>query len=626
MCGIAGLFEHRGAAVPDPSSLRAVADRLAHRGPDGRGQFVAPGIGLVHTRLSLLDPNPRSNQPFPVASGTGDARTSVLVYNGEIYNFRELRKELEGLGVHFRTTSDTEVLFEMLSRFGVASTLPRLEGMFAFAYYDPVRDTLTIARDRFGIKPLFFIETADRFAFASEVAALEPLLVREPDPLAITAYLQGYEHPARGALPLRGVRFVAPGTSLEIGRGRRSVESTFSQLTANFDREQADELERTRDSELVDRVDAMLNESVESQLFADAPVGAFCSGGVDSSLLLAIAKRHRKDFQIFHANVVGRGSELDAATALSRHLGLELKKVDVVAQDFVDLMPDVIRHYGFPYSGHPNSIPFLRVSQLVRENGVKGVLSGEGSDECYLGYEWMRPGLRETIAAQMPFARSSSGPRNARRESSSRSRAQDLVEGIPSRFEHELTFEPLREWVAQSDGLRDSARKTMRHLAHHLLTLLHRNDCLGMAASVEARFPFLDSRLVRFAVNLPARCKLRWSPRFGGEGLLRHVDKWIVREVAKRYLPKELHARPKRGFQVHAYHRTKIETDWLVRSAAMDVLGMDSREASFLLERAPRPLLLKLVQVEVWVRLFLQGESCANVQAVLRQHLKVEAE
>ena len=343
------------------------------------------GIG-PYTALSP-DLNARSNQPF-----WDQQQRYCLVYNGEIYNFQALRTELEQQGIRFRTTSDTEVLLEWLIHSGAEATLPKLEGMFAFALYDRIEQTLLLARDSLGIKPLFIYDQDDAFVFASEICAMRPWIPFAPDQLSIASYLSGFSGPTKGYTFFEQVQSLEPGGIITIRRGERATYRRFFSLESFCDPAEMERLQQLKLSRLVDEVDARLHASVRSQLVADAPVGALCSGGVDSSLLMAIAAKYHNNLAVFHANVVGPLSEYEAATRLAKHLKLDLKTVDVLDQDFLDKMPEVIGHYGYPYYPcNPHSIPFFMVSQLVHNNQVKAILSGEGADECFLGYSWLAP-------------------------------------------------------------------------------------------------------------------------------------------------------------------------------------------------------------------------------------------
>jgi asparagine synthase (glutamine-hydrolysing) len=389
MCGIFGIMWHRADDVPDEYRLKETVKLLHHRGPDGYGYHADVGIGLVHTRLALLDLNPRSDQPL-----WDKQQRYCLLYNGEIYNFKELRFELEQRGVEFRTTSDTEVLLEWLINCGVEATLPVLEGMFAFALYDTLENTLVLARDRFGIKPMFIYDANDVFVFASEIQAMRPWLEFEPDHWTISSFLLGFDGPTQGYTFYKNVKILNPGAVVEIRRGETAQYSTFFSMGGFWDPEQAEQVRQIKSHQMIDEIERLLLESVRLQLVADAPVGALCSGGVDSSLILAMAAKYHNNLAIFHANVVGPLSEFEAAFQLAKHLKLDLKAVEVNDQDFIDWMPELIEHYGHPFYHTPHSVPFMMVAQLVRKHNVKAVLTGEGSDECFLGYDFSSPDVR----------------------------------------------------------------------------------------------------------------------------------------------------------------------------------------------------------------------------------------
>ena len=620
MCGIFGVVFADGEQQPEATLLRRSAELLAHRGPDGAGFHSEAGVGLIHTRLSLLDLKDRSNQPFWDARGR-----YALVYNGEIYNFRELRAELEARGLAFRTTSDTEVLLQALIADGAEATLGRLQGMFAFAFFDRQERTLLLARDRFGIKPLFIYRDDDKLLFASEVKAFEPWVKLRPDGAQMIRHLMHFGQPVRGSSFFEGTEIVAAGSLVRLKVGEAPRISSYCQLTDMVDPDQAEELARLSDAQAVDRVDELLQGSVERMLFADAPVGALCSGGVDSSLLMAMAARRHGDLAIFHANVVGPLSEREAATELARHLKLDLKTVDVHDQDFVDRMPEVLRHYEQPFSYHPHSVPFLMVSKLVQENGVKAVLTGEGADECFLGYGRL---------AQKPFWDFYGRQVN---------RLAALVRRVPLFGDHlwpgrEARLRFVGQMLGQFEGPLDRQRiarrnreitgkapdrnaQTLEQLNYHLRTLLHRNDTMGMKASIEARFPLLDESLVATAINLPFRHKIRWDAGVWEKEHPFIRDKWILRQVADRYLPRSLSRRKKRGFPVSAYRRLQVKRELFADSFLADHFKLSGDEVDFLLEGADQGLKSRLVMMEAWGQLFFCGRSQEEVRAQLRQNL-----
>jgi asparagine synthase (glutamine-hydrolysing) len=633
MCGLFGILTHGSDDYVDEGKLVCTARLLEHRGPDHQAVFSGHGIGLAQTRLALVDLDARSNQPFWDREGR-----RCIVFNGEVYNFRELRADLEAQGIAFRTTSDTEVILEAVIHDGIDVTLPRLEGMFAFAIFDAVDQSLTLARDRFGIKPLYVHEGKDAFVFTSEIRALTPWLRLEPDAFAISSYLQGdcgpcslqiYGGPTAGPSFFKGITIVPPGVVLTIRRGAAPCSRRFWTIGDFWDPDEHDRLRTIKPSQTVDRLDEYLFRSVKLQLLADAPVGVLCSGGIDSSLITAMAARVRNNVAIFHAHVVGPSSELDAARAVAQHLKLDLQIADVEEEATIDLLPEVLLHYGSPFTYHPNSIPFLAVSKLVRTHGVKAVLSGEGADECFIGYPWMIFDIRERVLGASASLRDIY--RMLRRVLKHLS-AQDglgrptldtlaLTMSLQRRFEIALDEADIQTAVAAKGGRGFGVNelKSLSKLGYHLRTLLHRNDSLGMAASIEARFPFLDSAVVRLAVNMPYDTKVRFSPAVVNGPHLFLRDKWALRKVAERYLPKSLAYRRKQGFHPHSTARLDIDLTFARDSFIAALFSLGPKQVDYLTSQAGPATQMKLLQLEVWARLFLFGATTADVQAWLQR-------
>jgi len=622
MCGIFGMLQHGATTPPEPDKLQETARRLHHRGPDAAGVYSADGVGLVHARLSLVDLNERSNQPF-----WDDTGRYGLLYNGELYDYGGLRTQLERQGARFHTTSDTEVLLAALLRLGVEATLPQLEGMFAFALYDKQEQTLVAARDRFGIKPLYVYDGETTFVVASTVAAMAPWIPVRANPMMVSSYLQGFNGPTAGHSFYEGVDFVPPGSVLRIKRGGALHRGRYFQLHDLVDPALSESLAHRSEHDVIDEVEQVLLAAVNSQLVADAPVGAFCSGGVDSSLIMAMAARSHGDLQVFHADVEGRLSERSAAERLAQHLKLDLRTAVVRDHHFVDTLPTVVEHFEYPMVVHPTCVPLLLVSRLVEQNRVKAVLSGEGSDECYGGYRWLAPDIRAAlrrlprrIAGRM---RSIVGAPVAK---GSATRDQALVAGLGSRFEMEVG----PEVYGASDDTRKGASTsgtfaTGAELSYILRTLLHRNDTMGMAASIECRFPFLDSRLVRLAVNLPERYKIRFSPTVFDREHLFYRDKWIIRHIADRYLPAVLSQRTKRMFPTDAYARIRIDDAFFDESFVRDWFGLTHARLRHLLTGVSHSLRLRLLGLDVWGRRCVRGEAAQPLGDRLGRYVTVSA-
>ena len=623
MCGIFGILELKDRSIPDRARLEETARILAHRGPDNTGIYADQGVGLVHTRLSLLDLTEGANQPMYDRGGR-----YVLVYNGEVYNFWELRRELEALGHQFFTRCDTEVVLNGCIEFGVSAFARRLMGMFAFGLWDREEHELTLVRDRFGIKPLSVLQQGDRVVFASEIKAMRPWVDLEPNRDAVLGFLAGFDGPTRDDSFFQDVRILAPGTVMKVRRDAGIERSSFFQLPEFWEPARFEELHARSPRQIVDELDERLTESVKLHLLADAPVGAFCSGGIDSSLVMAMAAKIHPNLAIFHANVKGPLSEYDAAFKLASHLGLDMKTVEVGDEDFVRYLPETMWHYEYPYSYHPNSVPFLLVAKLVREHGVKAVLSGEGSDECFLGYRSIAyTDLNAWYHRRLAKLRNvvQKVPRLGRALWPSDRSAQDMGLALLSRFESELDREQIREHVAARSGAAVHPRdyRTLEWLSYHLRTLLHRNDTLGMAASIEARFPFLDHDVVRFAVNMPYSTKVRRSLRSLNRSHPFIRDKWALREVANRYLPKVLSQRKKLGFPTDAYARTEIDDAYLQRSTIPEMFKLTKGQASYFIHASDSEYRVRLLFLDVWTRLFTMGQSIDEVQSALDGAVRV---
>lgn len=618
MCGLVGLYTFDRSRAPDSEALGAGVNALVHRGPDARSQHVAAGIGLGHTRLSFLDLSPEGNQPM-----WDEAHRYCIVYNGEIYNFLKLRESLQRSGCQFKTGSDTEVLLQGLISEG-PPFLVRAEGMFAFALYDSYTHRLVLGRDRFGIKPLFWGRDGSRVIFASELKALRQLIHFSPDERRLAAFLGGLDLPTANESMICGISFFPAGCSAQIDSNGNVEVTPFFQLSDFWATPSQEALRTLSETEIIDKFDNLLNEAVESHMLADVPVGALCSGGVDSSIILALAKQHSTSLAIYHANVLGPQSEYNAAKALAQHLNLDLMSVDVRDEDFIDNFSEVLAHLEFPFLYHPNSIPFLLVSKLVKSHGTKAVLTGEGSDEILLGYSHiplMEPihsyhSLLDSVrkcAHRLPWLGRilwrTPGDRQA-------SIARQILSGFEDL--------PPPDLISSISAPRRQRRVEVEYrlLDHHLRTLLMRNDRLGMASSIEARFPFLSHALVSFAVNLPAAYKMRFSLHAADE--IRHPfvsTKWILRKVATRYLPRELAFRAKRGFPTSAFDRIKVDPSFLDNSWVSDHYRLDTRALRHLSDECSSAERLRLLMLEAWARIVLCAERPSSVQTVVRQTL-----
>ena len=377
MCGIAG-FSGRF----DKAWLFEAAAMLAHRGPDDAGTWAdeAAGIGLAHTRLAILDLSPAGHQPMTDATGR-----FTIVYNGELYNFRELRAELESAGARFRSRSDTEVLLELFARHGRAA-LAKLNGIFAFAVWDLYEETLFLARDPIGVKPLFYTKDARGFAFASELKALVPLLAtRTLDPVSLHRYLTFLWCPGDGT-PLREIRKLPPGEAMVVQDGGIVRRWAWYELPAR----RAVLSNSLSAEEAVHAVAEGLRRAVHRQLVSDVPVGAFLSGGLDSSSVVAFAREKAPGLHCFTIEIEGGqdsgfADDLPYARRVARHLDVGLDVVKVDAARMAKDLAKMVRLLDEPVAD-PAPLNVLYISRLARERGIKVLLSGTGGDDLLSGY------------------------------------------------------------------------------------------------------------------------------------------------------------------------------------------------------------------------------------------------
>ena len=562
MCGILGAY---GVATVDDQVVAAMSDAIAHRGPDAAGTWTssddAHRVRLGHRRLSIIDLSDAANQPF-VKDGL------VLVFCGEIYNYRELRAELRDAGTGFRTDSDTEVLLEAWRRWGPAS-LRRLRGMFAFAIYDERRRTLTLARDHFGIKPLFYTFRDGGIAFASELKGLRPLLGARPaiDHSAIVASLMYYWIPEDHCV-YQGVHKLPPGSWLEVGPdGRQRLERWFDPRA-----ELAGPSDRQVDVEELRRV---LEDSVAAHLVADVPISTFLSGGLDSSLITVLAARRNPDLDCYTISFRPEDRRLEAmpddlsyARKLATQHGIRLHEVEI-APDVADLLPRMVHTLDEPI-GDAAAINAYLICRAARDAGVKVLLSGMGADELFGGYRKHYAGLlasryrrlpgvlRHNLVApavdRLPVAGARRGYRAARWAKRFVAFA-DLPEEAAFRRSythydvgelHELLDPELWPQVDRlveehaavyGEGPADDQVNRMCYTDTRMflpgLNLAY-TDRASMAASTEVRVPYVDKEVAAAAFAIPGTAKIVGRER-----------KAILKQAAEAWLPREIVYRPK---------------------------------------------------------------------------------
>lgn len=607
MCGIAGIF-HLNGRQASAECLKIMGHCTIHRGPDNFGLTTYKNIGMAHNRLSLLDLSDAANQPF-------ENDEFILAYNGEIYNFSQIRERLaRDHNLEFKTTSDTEVLFYSLIYDGVDECLKQIKGMFAFAFYIKKDGELYLARDRYGIKPLYYSRKQDGFYWASEIKTLAAALDLTPDPIRTLFSVNGIAERSNEFTLFKEVCSVKPGSYLKTKSNEKPKEFIYYDVLDEVDEHYYRELDEQSSANVVAEFERLFTESVQKMLMSDAPMGAFVSGGIDSSLISVVAAESYANLKLFTANVVGRHSEYEDAKLLAKHIGKDLYEYKFQPEMILSDWAEATYFYECPIVVHANALPFFNIARLARDSNVKAVLTGEGADELFLGYPKLLT-KRYNRLAMFPIETLKSmykfvpGLREYLFPEVNRT-ALKFVNSLVQNFELEMyKGEGFEKLSFLSKAKQQEQLLTLSMFKGHLLTLLHRNDRMGMMSSIEARFPFLDEELVKFAVNLPSKYKIGRSIRFHN---YRHpflIDKWIVRKVAEKYLPKQLYSKKKNGFSMFGLKNVRLKKGFFDHGWVAETLSMGGQAQGFMLEKQDPYFIAKLASVEIFGQIFAYKKS-----------------
>jgi asparagine synthase (glutamine-hydrolysing) len=631
MCGICGIFHRDPALRVERDTLRQMNQRIVHRGPDDEGLYVEGNVGLAMRRLSIIDVK-TGHQPI-----ANEDESVWIVYNGELYNHLELRKDLEARGHHYRTRSDTETIVHLYEEHG-RDCVKYLRGMFAFAIWDRRRRSLFITRDRLGIKPLYYHYDGDRLLFGSEIKTILAYSGIRPEFNHSTLA----EYLAFGYIPeadtmYRGIRKLLPGHTLEIGEGGDLQISQYWDLSVAAD-------DGSRPHEFyVNRYRELLEQCVSSHLMSDVPLGVFLSGGLDSSAVAALTTKIRREpIETF---AVGYGeeafSELPFARTVAQHIGSKHHEVRLGREEFFQALPRLIWHEDEPIVW-PSSVSLYFVAKLARER-VTVVLTGEGSDETLAGYTryaWTLMNSRMDAAyraivpgflrdAVRKSTRSGLLSGTARRKLEHTFLARDGASWASFYFDNfysafsvaeqaelltpetrELAGDPyagsLQYWDASSGDLLH--RMLYTDIKTYLVELLMKQDQMSMAASVESRVPFLDHELVEFTATIPAK--------YETQGM---AGKYILKSAIEDLLPRDIVYRQKMGFptpwaywlsgpQLQSLEQLLLEPRTLARGLfradALRKLFAEHRAGS----RDHGNRIWRLLNLELWQRVCLESE------------------
>jgi|SRR5450432_96809 len=579
MCGIAGFWQKKKQSSDLPQEiLQRMGDAIRYRGPDDSGIYCDPnGLGFVHRRLSIVDLSPAGHQPMNSASGR-----YTIIFNGEVYNFNEIKEEL-GPGYSWRGHSDTEVMLEAIARWGLEPAVKKFVGMFAFALWDRQEHELFLVRDRLGIKPVYYGWVNGDFVFASELKAIRayPGFDGQIDRDSLALYMRHNYVPAPRSI-YKGIQKLQQGTILALKAGQEPELRCFWSA-AEIAQSGVHSLISGSDAEVIDQLEAKLSRAIQLRMIADVPLGAFLSGGIDSSTVVALmqaqSSRPVKTFTIgFHEK---NYNEAVHAKNIAQYLGTDHTELYITPQEALNVVPLISEMYDEPFAD-VSQIPTYLVSRLAR-SAVTVSLSGDGGDELFGGYDryfrtmaiwkWLervpasaRPALSGAIRATSPgtidllFAAVRPLLPKSMRFSAVGDRAHKLAGLLNSQNPADIYLHALSHWprpadmvlgshepdtfnraFAQTDSLPSFEERMMltdliNYLPDDILTKV---DRASMAVSLEARVPIIDHNVVEFAWKLPMRFKIRNG-----------TSKWILRQVLYKHVPREMMERPKMGFGV----------------------------------------------------------------------------
>ena len=562
MCGITGIYAFNMVGAFNMINLAKATENLASRGPDFQNIYNTNRIGLGHRRLSIIDTSADSNQPM-----WDESDTYCLIFNGEIYNYREIRTELENKGVSFSTSGDTEVLLKLLIEEG-KDGLSKLNGFFAFAFFDSAKNTLLVARDRYGIKPLLYFHDEDKVIFASEMKSILAYgIEKELNYTALFQYLQ-LNYTAGEQTMIKGVKKLLPGHYFEVVDGNVDVNQWYQ---LEKDEKSVSSDYHSRKQKLLD----LLDESVQRRLVADVPVGSFLSGGIDSSVVAALAAKHKPDIHTFSIGFADEPffDETNYARSVAKKIGTDHTVFSLTNDDLYKHLSEILTYIDEPFADSSVIAVYILSKETRKHSTV--ALSGDGADEMLAGYNkhaafyrMFNPGLKEQLVRSfhplwslLPKSRNNSITNKFRQlhrfSSAMKLEGKDrywllagfideqealslFSENTLSKINH-IEYECIKANVLKPLGKGSTINDVLYQDMHLVLPydMLTKVDLMSMANSLEVRVPFLDHEVVEYVFSLPDDDKINNAGR-----------KRILQDAFRDILPAELYNRPKKGFEV----------------------------------------------------------------------------
>jgi asparagine synthase (glutamine-hydrolysing) len=630
MCGIAGIVSVAGGSRVDEGLAMRMADVITHRGPDDGGSYFSPDgcAALVNRRLAIIDLSPAGHMPMPSASGK-----LWITYNGEIYNANDYRDELEARGVKLRGHSDTEIIVNLYEQFGPES-LHRLRGMFAIAIWDEEKRELFIARDRIGVKPLYYTFAGGQFIFGSEIKSIlqHPAVQRQVDEEAFYHFLSFLTSPAPRTL-FKGIYKLPPGMWAHL-----SADGVLTQREYWDVYDAAQPHPEWTSKQWQEALVEGLRESIKLRMVSDVPFGVFLSGGIDSSTNVALmAEQMNRPVQTFSVGYKGheRYNEFEHARRVAKHFGADHHEVIIGEDDLVNFLPSLVYHQDEPIAD-PVCVPIYYVSKLARDSGTIVIQVGEGADELFSGYtHWidilnlyhgawqtfthLPASMRRLALAAAPLSRDSIRYEFVRRASSGEElfwggaeafgearKNRLLGDGLRRRLSDVTSWDVIRPYRQRFEQ-RSVAPDYVNYMAYLDLRLrlpellLMRVDKMSMAASIEARVPFLDHQFVGLAMSIPESMKMNG-------GTTKHLFKQAVRGL----IPDEIIDRPKQGFAVPVSEWLNNRLGAVMRRKLMDFAQrtdyFDPATLRTMVERNDY-LTWYLLNFVLWHELWIEGGS-----------------